>query len=102
VESEAEALQDHIYREKVARAQEVSIGEHPAGVFECSDLGLEMMSGQIKATHSSNSYKEVWTEAGVRIDRVRSLCDRSIYQTTSMSSVTSKPATDGHLKTSQL
>ncbi len=84
MESEAEALQDDIYREKVARAQEVSIGERLAGVFKCSDLGLEIMFGQIKATHSSNSYKEAGTEAGVLIDRVRSLCDRSIYQTTSI------------------
>ena len=74
------ALQRDIYREKVDRARAMSVSERLESVFECSDLGLEMMFSQIRSTDPGLTDEAVWAEAGARIERVRRLRDRHFYE----------------------
>ena len=74
-----DALQKDIYREKVKRAQAMTVGERLASAFECSDLGLEMMFSQIRSLGPTLSDEQVWTEAGARIERVRQVRERPIF-----------------------
>lgn len=79
-DADSEALQRSIYLEKVERARQMTVGERLASVFECSELGLEMMYAQIRSENEALSDQAIHLEAGARMDRLRKVRERGFFQ----------------------
>ncbi|CAN5440679.1 hypothetical protein BH23VER1_BH23VER1_22070 [soil metagenome] len=72
-------MQDAIYREKVARARSMTVGERLGEAFELTDEIFERMFAGAMAQIGSTNPEEGWREVRDRLDRLRAFHERGRY-----------------------
>lgn len=80
VDLETKAMQDEIYRSKVLRAREMSIGERMALGPKLFDEGMSLMRSSIRSDHPDFNDQQIEAEVTRRLKIRRALNERGIYR----------------------
>ena len=85
-EDALKAMQDAIYRDKVRRAQAMSPAERLDEALELSNDMYTWMLDGAKSQCDLTSDEDGWAEVQRRLQTLRKLHEKSLYQTTQVSS----------------
>lgn len=73
-------LADAIHRDRVLRARALTMDERLRDGLECYDLSLRLMADGVRHQFQSADESEVWAKVRERLDIVRKIEERGIYQ----------------------
>ncbi len=73
-------LADAIYRDKVLRARERTMDERLRDGLECFDLSCRLMADGVRHQFKLTDEAAVWQKVRERLDIVRRMEERGIYQ----------------------
>lgn len=79
-QEEIDRLADAIYRDKVLRARQRSFDEKLRDGMECFDLSCRLMADGIRGQFHPIEESEVWQKVRERLDLLRRMEERGIYQ----------------------
>jgi len=79
-QEEINELADAIYRDKVLRARTRTMDERMLDGMECFDFSCRIMADGVRHQLGLTDDKEVWDKVRERLDIVRRLNERGIYQ----------------------
>jgi hypothetical protein len=81
-QQDIDALAAAIYRDKVLRARELTADQKIRDGIECFDLSCRLMADGIRHQFKLEDEVSVWQKVRERLDIVRRLEERGIYQPT--------------------
>jgi hypothetical protein len=79
-QEEIDRLADAIYRDKVLRARGRTLDERIREGMECFDLSCRLMADGVRQQFHPIDEPGVWRKVGERLDRLRRMEERGIYQ----------------------